>query len=129
MSAPNPARSPGPPLFAVGAFWAFVLGGLAFGALFIVNWRAVAVRVQERPPGSLPSMVTVGAGPVSVSVPVTISPPAIAIPAKPAEVSSGIVNVVKTVLPDWSGSERFTVLLLGIDKRDDEPINGTRSDT
>jgi polyisoprenyl-teichoic acid--peptidoglycan teichoic acid transferase len=37
--------------------------------------------------------------------------------------------VVKTVLPDWQGSERINILLLGIDKRDDEPIAGTRSDT
>ena len=27
------------------------------------------------------------------------------------------------------GTERINILLLGIDKRDDEPIDGTRSDT
>jgi LCP family protein required for cell wall assembly len=33
------------------------------------------------------------------------------------------------VLPDWQGTDRINILLLGIDKRDDEPIAGTRSDT
>ena len=37
--------------------------------------------------------------------------------------------MVKNVLPDWQGTERVNILLLGIDKRDDEPIDGTRSDT
>jgi LCP family protein required for cell wall assembly len=37
--------------------------------------------------------------------------------------------VVRNVLPDWQGTDRINILLLGIDKRDDEPIEGTRSDT
>jgi LCP family protein required for cell wall assembly len=108
-----------------------VLGGIAFAVVFIGNWRMLAVRTAQQPPGVPPKVVTVGAGPMTVSVPVTISaPPAMSLPAKPAEsVSTSIVNVVKTVLPDWQGNQRFNVLLLGIDKRDDEPIAGTRSDT
>jgi LCP family protein required for cell wall assembly len=51
-------------------------------------------------------------------------------PAKPAEpATTGLANVVKVVLPDWQGSDRVNIMLLGIDKRDDEPIEGTRSDT
>lgn len=121
-----------PPLFAVAAFWAFVLGGIAFGGLFVANWRAIGDR--PRPPRN----VVVNAGPVSVSVPVTVSPPSVQIspplavapstaPASP--LSGGLVDVVKTVLPDWSGTDRVNILLLGIDKRDDEPVEGTRSDT
>jgi LCP family protein required for cell wall assembly len=37
--------------------------------------------------------------------------------------------VVRTVLPEWAGKDRVNIVLLGIDKRDDEPVEGTRSDT
>src|SRR6202011_992990 len=77
-----------------------------------------------------PSVVTVAAGPVSVSVPVSIKPGPVSVPAPPPRIStSSIASVVTTVLPDWQGNERINILLLGIDKRDDEPIAGTRSDT
>jgi len=88
-----------------------------------------------RPPptdrlGAAPNVVTVGAGPVSVSVPVTASKPAPASnPVNPPQITTGIAAVVQTVLPDWQGTDRINILLLGIDKRDDEPIEGTRSDT
>jgi polyisoprenyl-teichoic acid--peptidoglycan teichoic acid transferase len=130
MSAPPLVRS-GPPLFAVCAFWAFVLGGIAFGGMFVANWRVLGVKDSQRPAGSPPSVVTVGAGRVSVQVPVSINPPSLAGPvaAKPPSVTTSIVSVVKNVLPDWTGTDRVNILLLGIDKRDDEPIAGTRSDT
>src|SRR5947199_884024 len=128
MSAPAAGRS-GPPLFTVAVFWAFVLGGLAFGGVFLANWRTLGAHAAERPPGAPPSVVTVGAGPVSVKVPMSINPGPISAPPKPAEITSSIAAVVKTVLPDWQGTDRVNILLLGIDKRDDEPIAGTRSDT
>jgi LCP family protein required for cell wall assembly len=127
MSVPAAGRS-GPPLFAVAAFWTFVLGGIAFGVVFVSNWRVLAVRANERP-GSLPSVMTVAAGPVTVNVPVTMNPAPISLPTKPAELSGSIATVVKNVIPDWQGSDRINILLLGIDKRDEEPISGTRSDT
>ena len=81
-------------------------------------------------------MVTVGAGPVTLRVPVTIAPGNVAHgtlaapPSKPAEqITSSIASVVKTVLPDWQGTDRINILLMGIDKRDDEPAEGTRTDT
>jgi polyisoprenyl-teichoic acid--peptidoglycan teichoic acid transferase len=123
----------GPPLFTVVAFWAFVLGGLVFGAIFVGNVRVLSARVSEnRQPGAPPAVVTLGAGPVSMTVPVTMTGPSTAsppAPARPAQIASNIVSVVKNVLPDWQGTERVNILLLGIDKRDDEPIAGTRSDT
>jgi len=128
MSAPAAGRS-GPPLFTVAVFWAFVLGGLVFGGIFLANWRALGARAAERPPGAPPSVMTVGAGPVSVIVPVGMNPAPVSAPPKAAEITSGIAAVVKTVLPDWQGTDRVNILLLGIDKRDDEPIAGTRSDT
>ncbi len=131
MSAPSPGRS-GPPVFAVAAFWAFVLGGVVFGVMFVGNWRALASQNTDRP-GAPTGVVTVGAGPMSVSVSVSmpgaINPGPLNIPAKPPEISASIASVVKTVLPDWTGTDRVNILVLGIDKRDDEPIAGTRSDT
>jgi len=113
----------GPPLFVIGAFWAFVLGGLAFGAVFISNWHALGQREEPR--------IVVAAGPMTVTMPVTLSPPApLALPARSAAPSpGGLATVVKNVLPEWSGNDRVNIVLLGIDKRDDEPISGTRSDT
>jgi LCP family protein required for cell wall assembly len=128
VSAPAAGRS-GPPLFTVAVFWAFVVGGLVFGGIFVANWRTLGARAAERPPGAPPSLVTVGAGPVSVRVPVSINTVPISAPPKAAEITSSIAAVVKNVLPDWQGTDRINILLLGIDKRDDEPITGTRSDT
>jgi polyisoprenyl-teichoic acid--peptidoglycan teichoic acid transferase len=135
MSVPSPGHS-GPPLFALAAFWAFVVGGIAFGVMFVANWRALGTHPAVR---QAPDVVTVAAGPVSVNVPVAIRPapnntPATANPApstasKPPEITTSIASVVKTILPDWTGTDRINILLLGIDKRDDEPMAGTRSDT
>src|SRR5919199_2149083 len=102
MRTPSLVRS-GPPLFAVVTFWVFVLGGLAFAGVFVTNWRLLAGRAAQQPVGIALKVVTVGAGPVSVNVPVTINPaaPPITLPSKPADVSTGLINVVKTALPDW----------------------------
>jgi LCP family protein required for cell wall assembly len=133
MGDPGPVRA-GPPLFAVAAFCAFVVGGIAFGGVFVANWRALSAHAVQRPEIAPGGVVKVGAGPVSVPVPVSRpAPPASSTTtsqaAKPAEVTASLANVVKTVLPDWQGSDRVNIMLLGIDKRDDEPIEGTRSDT
>src|SRR5438046_3055291 len=121
MSDPAPDRSH-PPVFAIAAFWAFVLGGIAFGLVFVANWRALGARPSERPNGA-PKGGMVGRGPVSVRVPVTISRPAPASnPVKPPQTTTGIAAVVQNVLPDWQGTDRINILLLGIDKRDNEPI-------
>lgn len=127
MGAADRVRS-GPPLFAIVTFWAFVLGGLAFGVVFVMNWRTLGAQVAQ---GSQPPpMVSVGAGPMTVNVPVPVHQPApVALPNKPSDVSTGLVNVVRSALPDWQGTQPITIVLLGIDKRDDEPIAGTRTDT
>src|SRR5689334_14415874 len=111
QSAELPA---GPPLFTVVVFWAFVLGGLAFGAIFVGNWRVLAARVEAAPraAGAPPPSVRLGAGPVSVTLPVTVSAPQTK-SAQPAstqsQVASSIVSVVKTVLPDWQGTDRVNI--------------------
>jgi LCP family protein required for cell wall assembly len=128
----------GPPLFTVVAFWAFVVGGLVFGGIFVGNWRILNARTTvARQTGAPPPVVTLAAGPVSVAVPVTVSgpvpqpQPTASAPDKPAQqqIASSLVSVVKNVLPDWQGTDPVNILLLGIDKRDDEPADGTRSDT
>ena len=69
---------------------------------------------------------------MTVKMPVDASPARVAdrrMPSKPAEITTSIASVVKVVLPEWTGTDRVNIVLLGIDKRDDEPISGTRSDT
>src|ERR1700674_3776904 len=115
MSEPGPGRSR-PPVFAIAAFWAFVLGGVAFGVVFVANWRALGARTSERPGGS-PSVVTVAAGPVSVAVPVPVnvsSKPAQAtsVPVQLPQIAVSIAAVVQNVLPDWQGTDRVNILLL-----------------
>jgi polyisoprenyl-teichoic acid--peptidoglycan teichoic acid transferase len=127
----------GPPLFTVVAFWAFVVGGLVFGGIFVGNWRILNARTTAaRQVGAPPPVVTLAAGPVSVVVPMTASAPLpqqqqpAAAPEKPQQqIASNLVSVVKNVLPDWQGTEPVNILLLGIDKRDNEQLEGTRSDT
>ncbi|HEY1293735.1 MAG TPA: LCP family protein [Chloroflexota bacterium] len=129
----------GPPLFTIVAFWAFVVGGLVFGGIFVGNWRVLNARTTvARQVGAPPPVVTLAAGPVNVVVPVTVNPP-VTLPqptaapegAKAAQpqIPNNLAAVVKTVLPDWQGTEPVNILLMGIDKRDDESIDGTRSDT
>ncbi|HEY2595581.1 MAG TPA: LCP family protein [Chloroflexota bacterium] len=127
----------GPPLYTVVAFWAFVLGGLAFGGVFMANWRVLyAHPTAAHQAGTPPPVVTLDAGPMSVMVPV-VSPPTQPQPVAPATAqprqqpaSANVVSsVVENVLPDWQGTDPINILLLGIDKRDDEPVEGTRSDT
>ncbi len=126
----------GPPLFTVVAFWAFVLGGLTFGGIFIGNWRVLNARATAaRQAGATEPVVTLAGGPMSVLMP-GVNPPNQQQPSSSAAgqpgqapISNNLVSVVKNVLPDWQGTEPVNILLLGIDKRDDEPIEGTRSDT
>src|ERR1700681_2629916 len=96
MSDPASGRSH-PPVFAVAAFWMFVLGGVAFGVVFVANWRALGARTSDSPGGS-PSVVTVAAGPVSLTVPVNVTirpaPALVSLPAKPQQISTSIASAV-----------------------------------
>jgi polyisoprenyl-teichoic acid--peptidoglycan teichoic acid transferase len=114
--APSSAR---PPLFAILAFWAFVLGGFAFGGLFLVNWRALRVRAEVTAEAPV-------AGPVTLPNLPALPLPA---PARLGEPRRSPSGVVKNLLPEWKGTDRINLLLLGIDRRDDESLEGTRSDT
>ena len=114
------------------AFCTFVLGGFSFGWLFFANWKLLASFQAAR----LPTLV----GPaIAVPVPPGVQPG----PRSPREVLIPQVPGAPTAvpeptpdpreawadLPEWNKTARLNILLLGIDHRDDEPIEGSRSDT
>lgn len=84
----------------------FVAGGLYFGYIFV----RTAV-----------SLLTGDPGPAGASL----------LPGNPFQSASRSPAPVETVapLPDWHGNERLNVLLLGLDQRDAERGQPTRSDT
>jgi LCP family protein required for cell wall assembly len=101
----------------------FVLGGLCFGWLFLSNWNLLLqlqAAAAKRP--SEPA-IQVTARPDIAAVPNPRPPSAAAKPEAAAPVEP------EADLPEWSGTNRVNILLLGIDHRDDEPIDGSRSDT
>lgn len=66
--------------------------------------------------------------PATITLPLTSAPisiPALPIPFKP------LVESPLALIPDWKGTERINVLLMGVDQRDDERERGlpTRTDT
>jgi polyisoprenyl-teichoic acid--peptidoglycan teichoic acid transferase len=124
-----PTRSGGPPLFTIAAFWLFVVGGLIFGGVFLSNWKALGRRPQS--PSSPPVAMNV---PVIGTVPITGPPglplPRPQVPVPPVQVAPPKVpEIARNLLPEWTGTDRINIALLGIDKRDDETVEGTRSDT
>jgi len=117
------------------AFCTFVLGGFSFGWLFFANWRLLqsfqAARIVPDPiiavpgPAGRPQPVPrVPGGPV-VMPPVPGAPTPIAVQPQPTPDLQDQLND----LPQWKNTKRLNILLLGIDHRDDEPIEGSRSDT
>ena len=106
-------------VFVSFAFTTFILGGFGFGLLFLNNWKTLAqfrapdVRLPAGPLMPAPARPDIAVGPQP-------RPPIGAAQPKTAQ---------EPELPEWGGSSRLNVLLLGIDHRDDEPIDGSRSDT
>lgn len=112
-------------LIGVG-FTLFVAGGLYFGWLFLNNWKVLASRqvpVQvSLPGGAQVRSLPVPAAPAVPQPPVIAQPPA----GSPPQESS---QPALPLLPEWTDRNRINILLLGIDHREDEPIDGSRSDT
>lgn len=107
-------------------FVAFLLGGVWSGMVFVQNWQLLTARREptavDEPPR--PSVQVPGLGQVSLpELPRPAAPAAAPAPDKPSD------GPRLPTLPGWEGRERVNVLLLGIDHRDDEPIDGSRSDT
>ena len=106
----------------------FTLGGVLFGFVFLRNVRVLAEQgvdvgaaIQEQLPPQLGSEISRPITQIGSRVrdQVELHPilPSIRPPSLPP------------VLPAWSGTQRLNILLLGIDRRPDEPADGTRSDT
>ncbi len=103
------------------AFTSFVLGGFAFGWLFLTNWHLL-VQLQS-------ARVQLPSGP-SISLPTGAD--SALVPQSPSGLVPGPSvpqSEAGPTLPEWTGNDRVNVLLLGIDHRDDEPVDGSRSDT
>jgi polyisoprenyl-teichoic acid--peptidoglycan teichoic acid transferase len=108
------------------AFTTFVLGGFVFGWLFLANWKLLTqFRTTEIRPFPGGPMITIPAAPDVAP----IQPPRAANPTPALPAPAGTAVAQAPELPEWTGQGRINVLLLGIDHRDDEPIDGSRSDT
>jgi polyisoprenyl-teichoic acid--peptidoglycan teichoic acid transferase len=114
------------------AFCTFVLGGFAFGWLFMTNWRLLGTFQVARLPTSLPGVGVTVPQPPPGSTGIGRPKPTVVVPGtgdqvrlptpEPAQQQEDLSS-----LPVWT--RRVNILLLGIDHRDDEPIEGSRSDT
>ena len=118
---PKPGRSRTTSLlrsFGAVVYSLYVTVGIFIGLTFLgsVAWASASARDATANPG--PSVISSVFKPLEI-----IFPPADA--DRAAEVD------VVAFWPDWAGSERINILLLGIDQRDDERESGlpTRSDT
>jgi LCP family protein required for cell wall assembly len=124
--------------FLTFAFFTFVLGGFAFGWLFLVNFKLLNTVQQARInlmagpaisipqlPGSAPQITARDRDGNRVVVPPIPGPPG----STPVPEPAAQANTPITDLPEWTRTKRINILLLGIDHRDDEPIDGSRSDT
>jgi len=105
------------------AVLAYSLGGALFGWVFLTNWQALAALHNDYvapqvadDPSPLPT-ASPALGPAALTVPAIADLPIIR-EIRPA-----------TILPDWRGTERVNILLLGIDQRPDEKPDFARTDT
>src|SRR5215218_474816 len=110
------------------AFCTFVLGGFAFGWLFLVNFKLLNTVQQARinliagPAISIPSLPGSSAPQITardkdgnrVVVPPIIADPVGAMIPEPAAQADAPI----TDLPEWTRTKRVNILLLGIDHRD-----------
>jgi LCP family protein required for cell wall assembly len=103
------------------AFTIFVTGGFYSGWLFLSNYHELSSRRVT---------VAVPGGPIVLQPPERlpggiqeIGRPGPSFPALPSLPAPTII------LPEWQGTERINITLLGVDQRDDEPLEGSRADT
>jgi LCP family protein required for cell wall assembly len=115
------------------AFATFVLGGFSFGWLFLANWKLLVSfeMAQVQVPGG--PRITVPVAPeIEASRRQPPGLPPIVIPGATPDTSGTAPQQPEDALkdvPEWESTKRLNILLLGIDHREDEPIDGSRSDT
>lgn len=101
----------------------FVGGGLYSGWIFLNTVRAL---LQGTPPPAPPRIVEIAPSvDVGGLIRPAAKPTATLAPGQP----SPTPVVTEEPLPTWDGTDRVTILLLGIDQREDEEQLPTRSDT
>jgi LCP family protein required for cell wall assembly len=113
------------------AFCTFVLGGFAFGWLFMTNWKLLSTIQVARVAIANPLVpISVPQPPIVIGRPrpTAVVPPGAPTPTPEPVIAEKPEDNLKD-LPEWTRSSRLNILLLGIDHRDDEPIEGSRSDT
>ena len=112
------------------AFTTFVLGGFSFGWLFVANWRVMlTLEMQRVNLAGGPTISVPGAPEISIEPRVAQRPGSdVVVPGKP-QGDTSVPAVDQPDLPEWRSQQRHNILLLGIDHRADEPIDGSRSDT
>jgi LCP family protein required for cell wall assembly len=127
--------NPGSALVAF-AFCTFVLGGFSFGWLALNNLKllstvqAARVALAPGPSISLPGVPQLpGVRPRATVVVPSRTPDAAAAEPTPGPEAAPDPLAGLSDLPEWTRTPRTNILLLGIDHRDDEPIEGSRSDT
>lgn len=102
----------------------FVGGGLYSGWIFLSAVRSLLGGI---PTSGAPRIV--GIGPIDIGgiiQPSAAKPAAVATPQPGA---TAVASPTEVSLPVWDGKDRVTILLLGIDQREDEKDIPTRSDT
>ena len=104
-----------------------MLGGLYSGWIFLANWKVLSTRqagqqVQVQGPGGVV---------LTIPEPPALRPGLPSLPGATAEHGQSEQPSTQPLipLPDWTGKERINVLLMGIDHREDEPLQGSRADT
>jgi polyisoprenyl-teichoic acid--peptidoglycan teichoic acid transferase len=122
----GPSRGHRGLLFALFGFCStvFILGGLVAGYIFLGNWKVLASRTPPQAryiqiPGTI----------VEIRVPDAPSLPPLLTQKPPEDGPADQPKLSLPPLPIWTDPNPINVLLLGIDHRDDEPIDGSRSDT
>jgi LCP family protein required for cell wall assembly len=125
--APRPAHPPAATALLLGVMALFVGGGLYSGWLFLSNLRE-SLAAPSRAGGTrtieIPEIISIGGLGDAVK-------PATKASAKPAPtaVSATPTPAAEDALPIWDGKERVTILLLGLDQREEDRGIPARSDT
>jgi LCP family protein required for cell wall assembly len=125
---PRPGRQA---LLSLGGllFVAFLVGGFFAGLVFLDNFRVLTARRTIAPEVVQSPSFTVPGTSIQIRIPEPPLPPVFPPPTSVAEKPTVAAKPPGELPPNWEDPNRITVLLLGIDHRPDEPMDGSRSDT
>jgi LCP family protein required for cell wall assembly len=121
-------------------FLLFLAGSAYSGWLFLANFKVLAERraIHQVPvPVAGGTVLTMPDSAAVLPLPGRPTQSSVAAgqerPQPPTDSQPGLLPQAQAQplipLPDWTGRERINVLLLGIDHREDEPLDASRADT